>query len=61
MKFELRINADAIYDSLNQAVGDGAEDLILNILGTVNKDGKVIVSKMYLSSECYSEYTLGIS
>jgi hypothetical protein len=61
MKFELKLDAEKIYEALNQADGDNAESLSLVIIGNIDKDEKVKVSKIYLHGECVTEYTCNIS
>ena len=51
MKFELRLDADKIYEALNQADGENAESLSLVIIGNIDKDEKAKVSKIYLYGE----------
>jgi|GEM_PF-6318447 len=61
MKFELRLDAGKIYEALNSAEGEGAESLSLYIIGTIDKDEKIKVSKMYLYGKCITEYVYNIS
>ena len=58
MKFKLTLNAEYINDALNEAAADNVNlgDATLEITGTVNKKGNVIVTKTILIGTVEQEY-----
>jgi predicted pyridoxine 5'-phosphate oxidase superfamily flavin-nucleotide-binding protein len=59
MKFELRLDADKIRSAIEDAESENAESLSLVVIGSIDKDEKVKVNKMYLYGECVTEYVGG--
>lgn len=60
MKFELRLDTEDIFHALREAEENGVECLSLVINGSIDKNKKVTVSKMYLHGECTEEYVADI-
>ena len=56
MKFELRLDAEKIRLAIENAESENAESLSLIVIGSIDKDEKVKVNKMYLYGECVTEY-----
>jgi len=56
MKFELRLDAELIYNAIELAQKDGADSLSLIIHGNIDENGKAKVSKAELYGECTTEY-----
>ena len=59
MKFELSLDAEKIRSAVEEAEEQNAESLSLMVTGSIDADGKVKVSKMYLYGECVTEYVSG--
>jgi hypothetical protein len=59
MKFELRLDAEKIREAVEEAEGENAESLFLVVVGNIDAEGIVKVSKMYLYGECVTEYVGG--
>lgn len=54
--FELTLDAEKIRYAIEEAEGQGAESLSLMVVGTIDKNKKVKVTKMYLYGERVTEY-----
>ena len=58
MKFVLSLNPECLFDALIEADGEGVNlgDATMTITGTIDKDGKVKISKSVLVGTVEEEY-----
>jgi hypothetical protein len=60
MKFELTLDASEIRVAIEEAEEKGVEDLKIKLLGDIDKNGNIIVTRKYIFGDCITEYSKSI-